>query len=92
VVNPPPPATDQFLRGAKIADVEPIRALLSEYAQKGNLLPRTREDIAKHLREFVVYEKGGEIASSVTNSNTATKLRWCCRSRSTRLPPRLAAL
>ena len=61
MVNPPPPATEQYLRPARISDVATIHSLLFGYAQEGNLLPRNREDIAKHLREFLIYEKGGEI-------------------------------
>ncbi len=36
------------------ADVEDISALLEEYAQMGNLLPRTQQDIADNIDDFWV--------------------------------------
>lgn len=51
------------VRAAKIADVPIIHHLLEVYAAKGNLLPRTMNEIYRHLRDFFVIELGGEVAA-----------------------------
>lgn len=47
------------LRPAQLADVPAIYALLREYAARGNLLARTREDVTRHIRDFLVAEHAG---------------------------------
>ena len=50
------------LRPARLADVPAIHRLLTYYASRGNLLPRSREEITRHLREFfVVTDHRGEL-------------------------------
>jgi amino-acid N-acetyltransferase len=51
------------VRAAKIADVPLIHHFLEIYATKGNLLPRTMNEIYRHLRDFFVIEIGGQVAA-----------------------------
>ncbi|HCZ47529.1 MAG TPA: N-acetyltransferase [Gammaproteobacteria bacterium] len=51
------------LRPARLADVPAIHALLREQAAAGNLLPRTQENLVRHVRDFVVAERDGQIAA-----------------------------
>ena len=44
------------VRPARIADVPIIHHFLELYATKGNLLPRTMNEIYRHLRDFFVIE------------------------------------
>jgi amino-acid N-acetyltransferase len=44
------------LRAARLADVPAIQALLDGFARRGLLLPRTREQLYRNFREFVVAE------------------------------------
>ncbi|MDA8191573.1 N-acetyltransferase [Acidiferrobacter thiooxydans] len=44
------------VRPARIADVPLIHHFLELYATKGNLLPRTMNEIYRHLRDFFVIE------------------------------------
>ncbi len=50
-----------MIRQATIKDVKTIQDTLEHYAQKGLLLPRTLSDLYDNLRDFIVYEKAGEI-------------------------------
>lgn len=51
------------LRPARLADVPAIHALLREQAAAGNLLPRTQENLVRHVRDFVVAERDGRVAA-----------------------------
>lgn len=51
------------LRAARLADVPAIHALLREQAAAGNLLPRTQENLVRHVRDFVVAERDGVLAA-----------------------------
>ena len=51
------------IRPAAIADVPTIHHLLEIYAIKGNLLPRTMNELYRHLRDFFVIEIDGKIAA-----------------------------
>ncbi|MHB8252778.1 MAG: N-acetyltransferase [Acidiferrobacter sp.] len=51
------------VRPAKIADVPLIYHLLEIYATKGNLLPRTMNEIYRHLRDFFVIEVHDQVAA-----------------------------
>lgn len=51
------------IRPAAIADVPAIHHLLETYAIKGNLLPRTMNELYRHLRDFFVIEIDGKIAA-----------------------------
>ena len=51
------------LRAACRADVPAIKALLDEYAARGNLLPRSEAQIKQHLGEFLVWERAGRVVA-----------------------------
>jgi len=51
------------IRAATIADVPTLHDLLETYAAKGNLLPRSMNEIYRHLRDFFVIELNGKIAA-----------------------------
>lgn len=50
-----------MIRKANLADVPAIEALVDSYARESRLLPRTREDIADHIRCFAVAGEGALI-------------------------------
>ena len=47
---------------ATIADVEKMHELINVFAQKGLMLPRSRNQFYQDIRDFFVAEKGGEFA------------------------------
>lgn len=49
------------VREAVLADVPAIHDLLEGYAARGNLLPRTRENVQKFVRDFLVAEEDGAL-------------------------------
>lgn len=49
------------LRSASIHDAESIHALLKVYSDRGNLLPRTIEDIETNVADFWVIDMPGQI-------------------------------
>lgn len=51
------------IRPAAIADVPIIHHLLETYAAKGNLLPRTMNELYRHLRDFFVIDVDGKVAA-----------------------------
>ena len=51
------------LREACRADVPAIKALLDEYAARGNLLPRSEAQITQHLAEFLVWEQADGVVA-----------------------------
>ncbi|MDA8120566.1 MAG: N-acetyltransferase [Gammaproteobacteria bacterium] len=51
------------VRPARIADVPLIHHFLELYATKGNLLPRTMNEIYRHLRDFFVIEVDERVAA-----------------------------
>jgi len=63
------------IRVAETADVEEVYRILSFYAGKGVILPRSRDDIFEHLQEFVValYDERvvGATAMHIYGSNLA---------------------
>ena len=65
----PPPETlprrlaPPTVRPAAIADVPEIHYLLEIYASQGNLLPRTMNELYRHLRDFFVVEIEGRVAA-----------------------------
>jgi len=61
-MNQPKPST--HLRLATIGDARAIHELLVYYSSRGNLLPRTHENICRHIRDFVVLEEAGKIIAS----------------------------
>ena len=58
------PDTTYSLRPATLADAQAIHELLRYYASRGNLLPRTHENLCRHIRDFVVLEMAGQIVAS----------------------------
>jgi amino-acid N-acetyltransferase len=50
-----------MIRKAKIADVEVMAQVINERAALGELLPRSQYHIYQNLRDFVVYERDGQI-------------------------------
>lgn len=70
MVAPPPSepvraAGRPLIRPAGIGDVPTIYALLEGYAAQGNLLPRTMNELYRHLRDFFVVEMNGKFAGCV---------------------------
>ncbi len=51
-----------MIRKAKISDVKAIQALINGYADSGQMLPRTLNELYEHLRDFSVFEEKGAIA------------------------------
>lgn len=51
-------------RKAKITDVEPIHALITDHAEKGLMLARPRTMLYESLREFTVAEAQGQVVGA----------------------------
>ncbi len=51
------------VRPAAIGDVPYIHHLLEIYAAQGNLLPRTMNELYRHLRDFFVIDVDGRVAA-----------------------------
>lgn len=51
------------VRAATIRDVPIIHHLLDIYASKGNLLPRSMNELYRHLRDFFVVDVAGQVAA-----------------------------
>ena len=51
-----------MIRKAKLTDVRAIQSLINQYAETGQMLPRTLNELYEHLRDFYVYEDGGSLA------------------------------
>lgn len=49
------------IRPARMSDVRPIHAMLSYFAGKNLMLPRSISSLYDHLRDFVVYEEDERI-------------------------------
>jgi amino-acid N-acetyltransferase len=52
------------IRKAKVADVEAMARIVNNRASLGELLPRSQHHIYQNLRDFVIYEKEGEIVGT----------------------------
>lgn len=61
--SPKAAAAPAHIRPAAIGDVPEIHHLIEIYAAQGNLLPRTMSELYRHLRDFFVIERGGNIAA-----------------------------
>jgi len=55
---------DVVFRKALIRDVPEIVNLINHYAQKGEMLPRSRSNVYEQIRNFMVVEKNGEIVAT----------------------------
>ncbi|HEX9205739.1 MAG TPA: N-acetyltransferase [Candidatus Deferrimicrobiaceae bacterium] len=47
-----------------MADVKAIQRLIADYARKGDMLPRSLSDIYENLRDYFVFEDGGDVIGS----------------------------
>ncbi len=50
-----------MIRKAKFTDVKAIQSLVNQYADSGQMLPRTLNELYEHLRDFHVYEENGSL-------------------------------
>jgi amino-acid N-acetyltransferase len=50
-----------MIRKAKLTDVKEIQSLVNQYADSGQMLPRTLNELYEHLRDFHVYEENGAL-------------------------------
>jgi amino-acid N-acetyltransferase len=48
-----------MIRKATFVDVKAIQSLVNNYADSGQMLPRTLNELYEHLRDFHVYEDNG---------------------------------
>lgn len=48
-----------MIRKATLADVKAMQALINQYADSGQMLPRALNELYEHLRDFHVYEEAG---------------------------------
>ena len=53
-----------MIKKAKIRDVKPMHTLITHYAQKGELLPRSLNELYEDLRDFFVYELDGQLVGT----------------------------
>lgn len=51
-----------MIRKAKIYDVRHIQSLINFYAESGQMLHRTLNELYESLRDFSVFEEGGSLA------------------------------
>ncbi len=50
-----------MIRKARLTDVKAIQALVNQYADSGQMLPRTLNELYEHLRDFHIYEENGAL-------------------------------
>jgi amino-acid N-acetyltransferase len=50
-----------MIRKATLMDVKAIQSLVNQYADSGQMLPRTLNELYEHLRDFHVYEDEGAL-------------------------------
>ena len=50
-----------MIRKATISDVKQIQSLINTYADTGQMLPRTLNDLYENLRDFSVFDEGGAL-------------------------------
>jgi amino-acid N-acetyltransferase len=50
-----------MIRKATLTDVKSIQSLVNQYADTGQMLPRTLNELYEHLRDFHVYEENSEL-------------------------------
>ncbi len=50
-----------MMRKAKISDVKTIQSLVNQYADSGQMLPRTLNELYENLRDFHVLEEEGSL-------------------------------
>lgn len=50
-----------MIRKAMLTDVKTIQSLVNQYADAGQMLPRTLNELYEHLRDFHVFEENGSL-------------------------------
>jgi len=50
-----------MIRKARLTDVRAIQSLVNQYADSGQMLPRTLNELYENLRDFHVYEENGAL-------------------------------
>jgi amino-acid N-acetyltransferase len=50
-----------MIRKAKISDIKELHKLINFYAQRGEMLPRSVNELYENIRDFLVFEEKGEI-------------------------------
>jgi amino-acid N-acetyltransferase len=50
-----------MIRKANITDVRPIQSLVNQFADTGQMLPRSLNELFEHLRDFHVFEEKGSL-------------------------------
>ncbi len=50
-----------MIRKATLNDIPSIQETIKPYAERGEMLSRTLNDLYEHIRDFSVYEKGNEV-------------------------------
>ena len=50
-----------MIRKAKISDVKAMQSLVNHYAESGQMLPRTLNELYEDLRDFHVFEESGSL-------------------------------
>lgn len=49
------------IRKALISDIKPIHKLINDFAKKGQMLPRSLNELYENIRDFVIAEENEEI-------------------------------
>jgi N-acetylglutamate synthase-like GNAT family acetyltransferase len=65
VERPAPGARLPQIRPALLADVPSLEALIAPFVASGDLLPRSRYDLCRHIREYHVADQDGAVVGSV---------------------------
>ncbi len=50
-----------MIRKARLADVKPLQVLINQYADSGQMLPRSLNELYENLRDFHVFEENGAV-------------------------------
>ena len=50
-----------MIRKAKISDIRELHKLINFYAEQGEMLPRSLNELYENIRDFLVFEEKGEI-------------------------------
>ncbi len=50
-----------MIRKAKLSDVKAIQSLVNQYADSGQMLPRTLNELYENLRDFSVFDEAGDL-------------------------------
>ncbi|MCS7215844.1 MAG: N-acetyltransferase [Thermodesulfovibrio sp.] len=49
------------IRKATVSDIKSIHKLINEFARKGEMLPRSLNELYENIRDFIIAEENGEI-------------------------------